>query len=102
MDTMAFEIIKFPKEKITNFEISFWLFQHFTCIIFLNHTFCVFVRLASARRFQQISQRMFSYRITWDCQSKNTRSADFCADRIDVITNFAVITNVVIKRVHCS
>ena len=25
----------------------------------------------------------------------------FCADRIDVITNFAVITNVVIKRVHC-
>ena len=33
---------------------------------------------------------------------KNTRSADFCADRIDVITNFAVITNVVIKRVHCT
>ena len=32
---------------------------------------------------------------------KNTRSAEFCADRIDVITNFAVITNVVIKRVHC-
>ena len=31
---------------------------------------------------------------------KNTRSADFCANRIDVITNFAVITNVVIKRVH--
>ena len=33
---------------------------------------------------------------------KNTRSADFCADRIDVITNFAVITNVVIKRVRCT
>ena len=39
---------------------------------------------------------------------KNTRSADFCADRIDVITNFAVltyfdvITNAVIKRVHCT
>ena len=33
---------------------------------------------------------------------KNTRSADFCADRTDVIMNFAVITNVVIKRVHCS
>ena len=32
---------------------------------------------------------------------KNTRSADFCADQIDVITNFAVIKNVVIKRVHC-
>ena len=33
---------------------------------------------------------------------KNTRSADFCADRIDVMTNFAVITNAVIKRVHCT
>ena len=33
---------------------------------------------------------------------KNTRSADFCADRIDVIKNFAVTTNVVIKRIHCS
>ena len=33
---------------------------------------------------------------------KNTRSADFCADRIDVITNFAVITNAVIKRAHCT
>ena len=33
--------------------------------------------------------------------NKNTRSADFCADQIDVITNFAVITNVVITRVHC-
>ena len=32
---------------------------------------------------------------------KSTRSADFCADRIDVITNFAVITNAVIKRAHC-
>ena len=31
---------------------------------------------------------------------KNTRSADFCADQIDVITNFAIITNFVIKRVH--
>ena len=33
---------------------------------------------------------------------KKIRSADFCAVQIDVITNFAVITNVVIKRVHCS
>ena len=32
---------------------------------------------------------------------KNTRSADFCSDQIDVITNFGVITNVAIKRVHC-
>ena len=35
---------------------------------------------------------------------KNTQSADFCADKIDVITNFAVIMNVVIKikSVHCT
>ena len=33
---------------------------------------------------------------------KTTRSADFCADQIDVIANFAVITNVVIKRAHCT
>ena len=32
---------------------------------------------------------------------KNTGSADFCADQIDVITNFAAITNAVIKRVYC-
>ena len=32
---------------------------------------------------------------------KNTRSVDFCAGQIDFITNFAVITNVVIKTVHC-
>ena len=33
---------------------------------------------------------------------KNTQSADLCADRIDIITNFAVITNAVIKRVQCA
>ena len=32
---------------------------------------------------------------------KKRRSAHFFADQIDVITNFAVKTNVVIKRVHC-
>ena len=36
---------------------------------------------------------------------KNTRTPDFCADQIadqiDVTTNFAIITNVVIKRAHC-
>ena len=47
------------------------------------------------------TKRMFSCRIIWKYQSKYTRSADLCADRIDVITNFAVISNVVIKRVHC-
>ena len=43
---------------------------------------------------------MFSWRIKREYQLKKTRSADFCADKVDVITNFAVITNVVIKRVH--
>ena len=33
-------------------------------------------------------------------QTKLT-SANFCADQVDVITNFVVITNVVIKRAHC-
>ena len=33
---------------------------------------------------------------------KNTRFANFCAERIDVITKFAVITNVVVKRVYCN
>ena len=33
---------------------------------------------------------------------KNIRSAYFCADQIDVTTNFAVVTNVVIKRAHFS
>ena len=31
---------------------------------------------------------------------RNTGSSYFCADRIDFITNLAVITNAVIKRVH--
>ena len=30
------------------------------------------------------------------------RSADCCVDRTDAIANFAAITNVVIKRVHCT
>ena len=50
-------------------------------------------------------KRMFPLRITWNyivLMEKKTRSADVWADRIDVITNFAVITNVVIKRDHCT
>ena len=47
------------------------------------------------------TKRMFSWGIKWEYRWKNRRSADFCPDQIDVITKFAVITNVVIKRVHC-
>ena len=32
---------------------------------------------------------------------KQYKSPDFCADKIDVLTNFAVIMNVFIRRVHC-
>ena len=41
---------------------------------------------------------MFSQRITGIVNDPLI----FCADRIDFITNFAVITNVVIKRAHCA
>ena len=66
----------------------------------MNHTFCVFVRTASARRFLQIPKTNMFLKNNMGISMKNARSADLCADRIDVITNFAVITNVIIKRVH--
>ena len=47
------------------------------------------------------TKRIFPEESHGNINEKNMRSADFCADQIDVITNFAVITNVVIKRVHC-
>ena len=47
------------------------------------------------------TKRIFSGRIKWETNENKPRSADFCADRIEVITKFAVVTNVVIKRVHC-
>ena len=71
----------------------------------MNHTFCVFVRIISARQFLQISKTYVSFKNNMELHcinGKKTRSADVWADRIDVITNFAVITNVVIKRVHCT
>ena len=51
---------------------------------------------------KKYTKRMFFLKNNKGISIKKTRSADFCADRIDVITNFAVITNVVIKRVHCT
>ena len=44
------------------------------------------------------TQRMFSCRIS---MKRNTRSAGFWVDQIDLIMNFALITNVVTKRAHC-
>ena len=51
-------------------------------VFFMNNTVCVFVRIASWSRgdSNKYTNRMISGRIT----------------------NFAVITNVVIKRVHCN
>ena len=50
-------------------------------------------------------RNMFFLKNNMGISMKNTQSADNCADQIDVITNFAVIMNVVIKRVkrvHCT
>ena len=46
-------------------------------------------------------KRMFSLKNNIGLSMKNTRSADFC-DRTDVIANFVVLTDAVIKRVQCS
>ena len=47
-------------------------------------------------------QRMFSQRITWDCQRKNKDPLIFVQTKLTFKMNFAVITGVIIKRVHCS
>ena len=47
-------------------------------------------------------KRMISLKKYGTVSEKNTQSAHFCADRIDVISSFAVITNAVVKRVHCN
>ena len=56
---------------------------------FMNHTFCVFVRIASARRFLQIPKTYVFLKNNMGISMKNTRSADLCADHIDFLTNFA-------------
>ena len=57
----------------------------------MNRTFRVFIRIASP-----IHKTFVFLKNNMGITMKNTRSADFCADQIDVITNF-----IVIKRVHC-
>ena len=58
----------------------------------MNHTLFIFVRFASPRRFQQLHKTYDFLENSMEISMTKTRSADFCADRIDVITNFAVIT----------
>ena len=64
---------------------------------YMNHMFCLFVGIASAI-LTNIKNVCFPKEKHGTVNEKNTRSGDFCVDHI---TNFAVITNVVIKRVHC-
>ena len=57
----------------------------------MNHTFCVFIRITL----------YFPEEKHGNINEKIQDPLVFCADQIDIITNFAVITNVFIKRVHC-
>ena len=59
----------------------------FEKFFFMNHTFCVFVRIASKTYVFTKNNMGMSMKKIHDQK---------CADRMDVITNFAVITNVVI------
>ena len=76
---------------------EYWILLN--SFFYKSYVLCICYRIASSRRFLQISK---TYVFLKSNNEKNTRSADFCADRIDVITDFVVITNVVIKRVHCT
>ena len=62
----------------------------------MNHTFCVFVRIASAN-----TQNVCFPEEYHENNNEKKIHDPLIFDQIDVITNFAVITNVVIKRVHC-
>ena len=43
---------------------------------------------SNTRRFQQISKTYVFFKNNMGQSMKNTQSAEFCADRIDVIMNF--------------
>ena len=49
---------------------------------------------------RQGDSNKYTKRMYMGISMKKTRSADFCADQIDIRMTFAVITNVVIMRVH--
>ena len=66
----------------------------------MNHTLCVFVRIEAI--LTNIQNVCFPKELHGTVNEKNTKSTDFYADQIDVITNFAVIRNAVIKRFHCT
>ena len=75
---------------------------YFLTVFFMNHTFCVLVRIASVRRFLQISKTyVFPKELQRTVNEKIHNPLISAQTKIDFITNFAVITNVIIKRVHC-
>ena len=55
--------------------------------------FCVSVRITSLRQFKQMYTIYVSLENSIGLSLKKWRSTDLCADQIDVITNFAAITN---------
>ena len=65
----------------------------------MNHTFVYLLESPRRGASYNYQKRMSSLRTPWNSQRKITRSTDFCAGRIDVIRNFAVMTNAVIKTI---
>ena len=88
---IEFAVIK----KLDRTHVNASVTDTFKKLFFINQTFCVFVRIASARRFQQIHKTYVFLRNKMGISVKKIHDPLI----FDVFTNFAVITNVVIKRV---
>ena len=60
--------------------------------------------LESPRRgdSNKYTERMFFLKHNMGISMKKYTIRYFCADQFDVITNFALITNVIAERVHCT
>ena len=68
----------------------------------MNRTFMYMLNSPQRGDSCKYQKHIFSLKNNIGLSMKNTRSADFCADQIDVLTNVTIIMNVVIKRVHCN
>ena len=67
---------------------------------FISYTFCVFVRIASTGQFYKILKTYVFLKNNFGIPMQKYTIRLFWVDQIDVITNYAVITNVVIKTGH--
>ena len=83
----------------TRLKHEYWIFFN---IFFINHTFCIFVRIASPRRFLQISKTYVFLKNDMGQSVKKYTSSWFLCRPNWRYNEFSVITNVVIKRVHCT